>query len=103
MWLGGLGHSNTGDRWGYAGLGVEYPDDWAGRYNVREVTIQSMDINPSVACKVTDDLSLAIGLRAEWFDLELKMPSIEIHRTHILKNNSKVKKYWINYLVISQL
>jgi len=54
------------------GLGVEYPDAWNGRYNDRQITIQSLDINPSIACKVNDELSLAIGLRAEWFDFELK-------------------------------
>lgn len=53
------------------GLGIEYKDDWTGRYNVQEATIQSLDINPSVAFKVTDSLSLAAGLRAEWFDFEL--------------------------------
>jgi long-chain fatty acid transport protein len=53
------------------GLGVEYEDDWAGRYDCQEATIQSIDINPSVAFKVMDNLSLAAGLRAEWFDFEL--------------------------------
>lgn len=53
------------------GLGVEYDDDWMGRYNVQEATIQSIDVNPSVAFKVLDNLSLAAGLRAEWFEFEL--------------------------------
>ncbi len=53
------------------GLGVEYDDDWAGRYDCQEATIQSLDINPSVAFKVLDNLSLAAGLRAEWFEFEL--------------------------------
>jgi long-chain fatty acid transport protein len=53
------------------GLGIEYPDNWTGRYNIQEATIQSLDLNPSVAYKVLDNLSLAAGLRAEWFDLEL--------------------------------
>ena len=53
------------------GLGIEYDDDWAGRYNCQEATIQSIDINPSVAFKVLDSLSLAAGLRAEWFEFEL--------------------------------
>lgn len=53
------------------GLGVEFQDNWPGRYNVQEATIQSLDINPSVAYKVMDNLSLAAGLRAEWFDFEL--------------------------------
>lgn len=53
------------------GLGVKYKDDWAGRYNVQEVTITSLDLNPSVAFKATDRLSLAAGIRAEYFDFEL--------------------------------
>ena len=53
------------------GLGVDYEDDWAGRYNCQEATIESIDINPSVAFKVLDNLSLAAGVRAEWFDFEL--------------------------------
>ena len=54
------------------GLGIDYEDDWAGRYNCREATIQSIDVNPSVAFKALDNLSLAAGLRAEWFEFELK-------------------------------
>lgn len=53
------------------GLGVEFEDDWAGRYNVQDATIQSIDVNPSVAFKVMDNLSLAAGLRAEWFEFAL--------------------------------
>ncbi len=53
------------------GLGIDFEDDWAGRYNCQEATIQSIDVNPSVAFKAMDNLSLAAGLRAEWFDFEL--------------------------------
>ena len=53
------------------GLGIDYDDDWAGRYNCQKATIQSIDVNPSVAFKVIDSLSLAAGLRAEWFEFEL--------------------------------
>lgn len=53
------------------GLGIEYDDDWPGQYNCQEATIQSIDINPSVAFKAMEKLSLAVGLRAEWFDFEL--------------------------------
>ena len=54
------------------GLGVDYESTWPGRYNVQDATIQSIDVNPSVAFKVLDNLSLAAGLRAEWFDFELR-------------------------------
>ena len=53
------------------GLGIEFEDEWAGRYNCQEATIQSLDINPAIAVKVLDNLSLAAGMRAEWFDFEL--------------------------------
>ena len=53
------------------GLGIDFEDDWPGRYNVQEATIQSLDINPSVAFKVLDNLSLSAGFRAEWFDFEM--------------------------------
>ena len=53
------------------GLGIDFDDDWAGRYNCQEATIKSIDVNPSVAFKVIDSLSLAAGLRAEWFEFEL--------------------------------
>jgi len=54
------------------GLGVDYDSTWAGRYNIQQATIQSLDINPSVAVKVMDNLSLAAGVRAEWFDIDLR-------------------------------
>ncbi|NLB65976.1 MAG: transporter [Lentisphaerae bacterium] len=53
------------------GLGVDHGKDWAGRYNCQEATIQSIDINPSVAYKVLDNFSLAAGVRAEWFEFKL--------------------------------
>ena len=53
------------------GLGVDYDSTWAGRYDCQKATIQSIDVNPSVAFKALDNLSLAAGLRAEWFEFEL--------------------------------
>ena len=43
------------------GLGIDYEDNWAGRYDVQEATIQSLDLNPSIAVKVMENLSLAAG------------------------------------------
>jgi long-chain fatty acid transport protein len=53
------------------GLGNEYKDGWVGRYNVREALIRTLEINPSVAVKVMDKLSLSAGVRAQWFDFEI--------------------------------
>ncbi len=57
------------DRWSVGiaeysrfGLGTEFDEDWAGRYNLTKAHIQSYSINPNVAFKVTDELSVALGV-----------------------------------------
>ena len=53
------------------GLGTEFPENWPGRYNSYNAEIQTMTLNPDVAFKVNDKLSLAAGVSATYFDLEL--------------------------------
>jgi long-chain fatty acid transport protein len=59
------------------GLGTEYDDDWPGRYNIYNAVVKTLSVNPNVAYKVNDKLSLAAGVSAMWFDLDLekKIPS----------------------------
>lgn len=52
------------------GLGEDWPDEWPGRYNSQKLTIETFDINPSVAFKVTDQISVAAGFRAQYADME---------------------------------
>ncbi len=61
------------------GLGVEHDRDWPGRYNSVETRIVSFDVNPNVAYKVSDSLSVAAGLQLVWFDLTLTrmLPTVE--------------------------
>jgi long-chain fatty acid transport protein len=47
------------------GLSSEYDDDWVGRYNTQLSSIQTVDINPAVAVRLTDWLSLGAGLSAQ--------------------------------------
>jgi long-chain fatty acid transport protein len=54
------------------GLGTEFPQDWPGRYNSYYASIQSVTINPNVAFKVGDKLSLAAGFDATYLDIDLK-------------------------------
>lgn len=54
------------------GLGTEFPSDWAGRYNSYDAEIQTLTFNPDVALKVNDQISVAAGVNATWFDLTLK-------------------------------
>jgi long-chain fatty acid transport protein len=44
------------------GLSTEYDSDWVGRYHAIKSEVQTVNINPSVAYKVNDQLSLGAGL-----------------------------------------
>jgi len=57
---------------GYFGLGLEYEDDWVGRYYVQEVTLQAVGLQPAVAYRVTDWLSLGVGFVGLYGVLEQK-------------------------------
>ena len=49
---------------GLAGAGLDYDDDWAGRYQATEVTVLLAAIVPTLAYKVTDRLSVvAVSLK----------------------------------------
>jgi long-chain fatty acid transport protein len=54
------------------GLGSEFNSEWPGRYNSYSAIIETVDVNPSVAYKVDEKLSVAVGLQIMTFDLELK-------------------------------
>jgi len=53
------------------GLGNQYPSNWAGRYDIYNVGLQTLSANPVVAYKVNDWLSLALG--AELMRLDIFM------------------------------
>ncbi|MGB5750397.1 MAG: outer membrane protein transport protein [Desulfobacterales bacterium] len=57
---------------GYFGLGLEYENDWVGRYYVQEIKLQAVGIQPAVAYRVTDWLSLGVGVVALYGVLEEK-------------------------------
>ena len=58
---------------GYFGLSLDYGDNWVGRYYVQSATLQGITIQPSIAYKVTDRLSLGAGLNMMNGSLEQKM------------------------------
>lgn len=47
---------------GLFGLGVDYGDDWVGRYFVTEVTLQALAIQPTYARRVSDKVSVGAGV-----------------------------------------
>ena len=54
------------------GLGTEYSDNWVGRTHALESTIKTLNINPSIAYKVNDQLSVGAGISAQSMEVELK-------------------------------
>jgi len=44
------------------GLATEYGDDWLGRYHSRKFSIETININPSIAWKASERLSIGLGV-----------------------------------------
>lgn len=53
------------------GLKTEYDDDWVGRFHAVKSELKTVNINPSIAFKATDNLSLGFGVSAMWAQAEL--------------------------------
>lgn len=57
-------------RWG---LGTRYDSaEWAGRYSNIDTQVETLTINPNIAYKVNDRLSVSAGLRYIWFDAKIE-------------------------------
>ncbi|MDR1079879.1 MAG: outer membrane protein transport protein, partial [Deltaproteobacteria bacterium] len=54
------------------GLGNKYPDDWPGRYNVYDIYLLSASLNPTIAFRATDRLSLGAGIELVYASLDMK-------------------------------
>ncbi len=54
------------------GAKLNYDENWGGRYNIQKVVLKSIAFNPNLAFKVTDELSLAGGLVAQYMEGEIK-------------------------------
>ncbi|MDR2349663.1 MAG: outer membrane protein transport protein [Deltaproteobacteria bacterium] len=52
------------------GLGNEYPADWPGRFNVVSTSLATFSLNPAIAWKATDKLSLGGGLELLYASLD---------------------------------
>ena len=53
------------------GLSTEYDNGWRGRYHALRSEISSININPSIAWKATDKVSVGFGLSIQYMELEL--------------------------------
>ena len=48
------------------GLSTEYSKDWVGRYHAVESVLHTVNINPAIAFKINDQLSMGIGVNAQY-------------------------------------
>jgi long-chain fatty acid transport protein len=46
------------------GIAIEWPDDWIGRESTIEASLQTLDLNPTVAVRLNRQASLALGFNA---------------------------------------
>jgi long-chain fatty acid transport protein len=53
------------------GLATEYDDTWVGRFHAVKSEIETINLNPSIAFKVNDMLSLGFGVNYQTIDAEL--------------------------------
>ena len=52
------------------GLKTEYDNGWLGRFQALKSEVKTININPAVAFKVNDQLSLGFGVSAMWMQAE---------------------------------
>lgn len=53
------------------GLATKYDEGWAGRYHAVESSVKTINVNPSIAYKVNDKLSLGAGINMQYIDVKL--------------------------------
>jgi len=53
------------------GLSTDYDKDWVGRYHAVESDVITININPSFAYKVNEQLSIGVGASAQYIDATL--------------------------------
>lgn len=69
------------DRWSFGlgsfsnfGLGTDWPDDWPGRFLIggTNAEVETLSINPVIAFRPFDKLSIAAGVVAQYLDITLQ-------------------------------
>jgi long-chain fatty acid transport protein len=53
------------------GLKTEYDADWIGRFQAIKSEVTTINVNPSIAYRVSDALSLGAGLNVQWVEATL--------------------------------
>ena len=53
------------------GLKTDYDPEWVGRYQAIKSEVKTVNVNPSVAFKLSDTLSLGAGINIQWIEAVL--------------------------------
>jgi long-chain fatty acid transport protein len=53
------------------GLATEYDKNWVGRYHAVESDMMTININPAAAYKINNNLSVGVGINAQYIDATL--------------------------------
>lgn len=53
------------------GLGIKYNDNWPGSFNILKANIQTLNLNPTVAVKITDYLAAGAGLDLTYLNFNM--------------------------------
>ncbi len=70
------------------GLKTEYDDKWVGRFQADKSEVKTININPSIAFKVNDQLSLGFGASAMWAEATLTR---QVNRVVATESDVKIK------------
>ena len=78
-------HDTGSDNWstgiymaGLSGAGLDYSDDWIGRFQNTEVEVLILALAPTIAYQVTENLSVGAAVQLYYgsFDFKIAIPSI---------------------------
>lgn len=70
------------------GLGTEYDSGWMGRYTSTESELTSININPAIAFRANDKLSIGLGVNIQYLEARLEK---DINQTFFGANDGSVK------------
>ncbi|EUJ11492.1 long-chain fatty acid transport protein [Methylophilaceae bacterium 11] len=69
-------------------LKTDYNNDWVGRFQADKSELKTVNINPSIAFKLNDQLSLGFGVSAMWIQAELTRA---LNRVTAAESDVKIK------------
>lgn len=93
-----LTHQFSDNLWGGIGifsrfgLGNSYPNNWPGHNNLEYVSLKTVSLNPNLAFKINDNLSLAVGLEFMYATMLMKKDAdiVPIGNQHQMLTGSSI-------------